>query len=99
MFSAVLPPNSPNFSEGGADDEWFRYFGHASLVSASSYHAGGVNVSFVDGTVHFITETIDSQTPGLYPPGQLLSSYTGQSMFGVWGALGSINGGESAVLP
>jgi prepilin-type processing-associated H-X9-DG protein len=99
MFSAVLPPNSPNFTEGGYSDYWFRHFGHASLVSASSYHAGGANASFADGTVHFITEAIDSQTPELYPPGQPLSSYTGQSMFGAWGALGSINGGESAVLP
>jgi prepilin-type processing-associated H-X9-DG protein len=105
MFTAVLPPNSPNCSQtrsGGI------FQGSPSaLVSASSRHSGGVNVSLTDGSVHFVTETIDSQTPGLYPPVKptaytgtdYLYDYDGQSMFGVWGALGSINGSEAVAMP
>jgi prepilin-type processing-associated H-X9-DG protein len=61
------------------------------LNSASSQHTGGVNAALADGSVQFISETIDCGT---------LTSTTvpvrgGISPFGVWGAYGSINGGES----
>jgi prepilin-type processing-associated H-X9-DG protein len=35
-----------------------------TLVSASSYHAGGVNVGFLDGSVHFIKDSVSFQTWG-----------------------------------
>lgn len=33
---------------------------YIELASLSSFHPGGVNVAFVDGSVHFIKDTIDS---------------------------------------
>jgi prepilin-type processing-associated H-X9-DG protein len=63
------------------------------MVAASSYHSGGVNVSLGDGSVRFISETIDSGT--ITATTTPVSS--GESPFGVWGALGSINGGEAKV--
>ncbi len=47
----------------------------------------------LDGSVHFISETIDSGdlTQGLVQ--------SGKSPYGVWGALGSRNGGESVAFP
>jgi prepilin-type N-terminal cleavage/methylation domain-containing protein/prepilin-type processing-associated H-X9-DG protein len=35
-----------------------------TLVGASSYHAGGVNVGFLDGSVHFIKDSVSFQTWG-----------------------------------
>ncbi|MDR1383333.1 MAG: DUF1559 domain-containing protein [Planctomycetaceae bacterium] len=84
-FSTILPPNSPSCS--GAE----LNYDARMMVSASSYHTGGVNVSLGDGSATFVSDTInagtltDTTTPVI----------SGISPFGVWGAMGSINGGES----
>ncbi len=87
-FSTILPPNSPSCSGGGLD------YDARMLVSASSYHTGGVNVSLGDGSVRFVSDTVDC--------GPMTDTTTcvmgGASPFGVWGAMGSINGGESKSL-
>ncbi|MDR1957776.1 MAG: DUF1559 domain-containing protein, partial [Planctomycetaceae bacterium] len=84
-FSTILPPNSPSCSGNALD------YDARMLVSASSYHTGGVNAALGDGSVTFVSDTVDS--------GTLTDSTTpvvsGTSPFGVWGAMGSINGGES----
>lgn len=85
-FCTILPPNSPSCFASGLD-----YAGRA-MISASSYHSGGVNVSLGDGSVRFVSETVDSGSKTATP----ISS--GQSPYGVWGAMGSINGGESKGL-
>jgi prepilin-type processing-associated H-X9-DG protein len=64
------------------------------MVSASSEHTGGVNVGLADGSVQFVSDTISSGT--LTDTTTPVSS--GTSPFGVWGAMGSINGGESVNL-
>jgi prepilin-type processing-associated H-X9-DG protein len=84
-FSTILPPNSPSCSGAGLD------YDARMMVAASSYHSGGVNASLADGSVRFFSETINF--------GNITATTTpvtgGESPFGVWGALGSINGGES----
>ena len=60
--------------------------------AAQSFHPGGVICGLGDGSVRFIAETINagnSFAPQPNPNGGGLSPY------GVWGALGSKNGGES----
>jgi prepilin-type N-terminal cleavage/methylation domain-containing protein/prepilin-type processing-associated H-X9-DG protein len=81
-FCTVLPPNSPNCESDGFGDKF-------GLPSATSYHDGGVNTLFGDGSVRFISNSIDH---GDLTKGQPSS---GPSPYGVWGALGTRNGGET----
>lgn len=93
FFQTVLPPNSPSCrTTGGANNPGQ---GHG-IASASSYHPGGLNVAMGDGSCHFISETVDccNQTYGSASTDK--EPMYGASPFGVWGALGSINGGEAA---
>jgi prepilin-type processing-associated H-X9-DG protein len=84
-FCTVLPPNTANCSNGNRET-WGVY-------SASSRHSGGVNIALFDGSVKFISDTISCISSGITTPKQVTS---GPSEFGVWGAMGSISGGESA---
>ncbi|QDV22728.1 DUF1559 domain-containing protein [Aureliella helgolandensis] len=81
-FNAILPPNSPSCLVGNINTR--------GVMTAQSWHTGGVNCVFGDGSVRFISETIDAGNAGA--PEQL----SGPSPYGVWGALGTINGGEVA---
>ncbi|MBR4752793.1 MAG: DUF1559 domain-containing protein [Thermoguttaceae bacterium] len=92
VFSTVLPPNSAScITSDGLSNPGYSQYGY---LSASSYHAGGVNGVYADGSVHFISDTIDCGT-NLGKTDWLYADPNGKSPFGVWGALGSINGGES----
>ncbi|MDR0338343.1 MAG: DUF1559 domain-containing protein [Planctomycetaceae bacterium] len=86
-FTTVLPPNSANCIFGTASA-----YPNAAMVSASSYHSGGVNAAYCDGSVSFISETIDAGSPS--------SAFRkeDESPYGVWGALGTADGGESKQL-
>lgn len=78
--STVLPPNSPSCSPG--DDNPSDDWG---IFSATSYHTGGVHVGMCDGSVRFVSENINCGNYGAGSP----------ASFGVWGALGTISGGET----
>jgi prepilin-type N-terminal cleavage/methylation domain-containing protein/prepilin-type processing-associated H-X9-DG protein len=79
-FNTILSPNSICCAQPGPT---------GSVMPPDSYHPGGVNALFGDGSVRFINDTIDA--------GNANSAYvtSGQSPFGVWGAMGSRSGGES----
>jgi len=80
----VLPPNGPSCCTGGGVGGNCR----SSLIAATSYHTGGVNILRVDGSVQFVTDSIDIGNSGLRAPN------SGASPYGVWGALGTKDGGE-----
>jgi prepilin-type processing-associated H-X9-DG protein len=84
-FNTVLPPNAPSCSNDGNHGDQ-RHM----IIPPASRHPGGVNVLFADGSVDFISETIDT--------GNLNAGYTqpdnGPSLYGPWGAMGSKAGGD-----
>ena len=87
-FTTVLPPNSPSCvsSENNGN------YSGSGVYSASSSHPGGANGVMTDGSVRFISEAIDT--------GNLTYSEVnaGPSPYGVWGAMGSKDGGEGNVV-
>ena len=90
----ILPPNSPSCTStpDGVNP---------SIISATSYHAGGVNACMGDASVRFISDTIECGNSAVWTLGNSRSdnkARTGESPYGIWGALGSINGGESKSL-
>ncbi len=89
-FFAILPPNGPTCGNGGQPDS-----GRA-FITASSYHPGGVYVVMCDGSIRFVSDTIDvgDQSVGVPTgiPGTMCEVFSGESPWGIWGALGSING-------
>ena len=92
-FSANLPPNSLTCSFGRSS------FGSV-IGGVSSFHPGGANTAMMDGSVRFVRDEIDTGDV-FVPESRLLDTnqaVEGNSTYGVWGALGSINGGESASL-
>jgi prepilin-type processing-associated H-X9-DG protein len=100
QFFPILPPNSPHCVQGTNTNESERW----NLVSASSFHSGGVNVAMGDGAVKFVSETI--QTQNLDKHGKNMDptianprNYGGPAFYGIWSELGTRNGGEKASLP
>lgn len=90
-FSTIMPPNGPSCTGTGEDFT-------SSAIAASSNHSGGVIVGLADGSVRFISETVESVTSG-HTLGTGSITTSGKSNLGVWGALGSVSGGESVSPP
>ncbi|MFH5806522.1 DUF1559 domain-containing protein [Alienimonas sp. DA493] len=83
-FNTILSPNGPSCSHDGSP--W-----NDSIMSAGSYHTGIVQAVMVDGSVRSISETINSKTQGMSEA----AVTRGRSPYGVWGALGTRDGGET----
>ena len=103
LFMCV-PPNRPSCSNGGSIESG------GLLVTASSNHTGGVNVVMCDGSVQFVSDTVEAGEQGTYSPwtnindggngGNPAIGTAGSepSHYGVWGAAGTRNGSESKSL-
>ena len=92
LTGTIMPPNTAacRSTAQGSDADSYH------LVGPTSKHTGGVNGGLMDGSVRFFPDSVNARSSGVTFPYTLKP--TGQSPFGVWGALGSINGGESTTL-
>jgi prepilin-type N-terminal cleavage/methylation domain-containing protein/prepilin-type processing-associated H-X9-DG protein len=93
-FFTILPPNAPTCVSSTSLQ--------SASSNASSFHVGGVNVSFCDGSVRFVDNSIYAGDPNQTPPQPSNSdcrTYKGQSLWGVWGAMGTIGRGENFTMP
>lgn len=90
----MLPPNGP--SCGNSGESW-------AMITASSNHPAGVQVAFGDGSVRFMSDTVDAGNPAISAidvhPGNRPQDYSGPSLYGVWGSLASAAGGEVVQIP
>ncbi|EAQ80382.1 hypothetical protein DSM3645_11072 [Blastopirellula marina DSM 3645] len=57
LFHPVMPPNT--ISIPGYNTDWFRCSEADGAVTASSEHPGGVQMSMIDGSARFVSDTID----------------------------------------
>jgi len=99
-FLTVLPPNSLSCTSQGTSDH-MEY--SSGMYNAASNHTGGVNLALADGSVQFVSDTVNATSS--LPDGDAarISAFMGESAsgrtpFGVWGAMGSINGGETVTM-
>jgi prepilin-type processing-associated H-X9-DG protein len=91
-FHAIMPPNAPSCVK--YSDEQYR----VGFPAATSYHSGGVNCGLLDGSVRFVPDNVDTNGLGGADGIRTGTYLQGESLLGVWGALGTPNGGESKTL-
>ncbi len=92
-MTTILPPNSAScfIAEGG-----ISYHLTNGIWSAGSEHTGGIQVALADGSVRFISDSIDSGNLSVVAPA---ANGGGLSPYGVWGAMGTKSAGEVASIP
>ncbi|MGL4595598.1 MAG: DUF1559 domain-containing protein [Thermoguttaceae bacterium] len=101
-FSTIHQPNSG--SGAVASSEVGAATTNLLAITPSSNHSGVVLVALGDGSVRSISDTIDNSGANgraLAAPVDAVNKLakSGKSVFGVWGALGTKNGGESVAAP
>jgi len=85
-FTTNTPPNTASCFNTGTGNHWF-----SGMWNSSSSHTGGVQVALMDGSCRFISENIDAGNQAATLPSNTTG---GVSPYGVWGALGTRDGGE-----
>jgi prepilin-type N-terminal cleavage/methylation domain-containing protein/prepilin-type processing-associated H-X9-DG protein len=94
QFFMAAGPNTLRCGQNG--ETW-------TPIVASSFHPAGANVAMCDGSTRFVNDSVDAGDPsvGQTNPANTGSpqSYSGTSIRGVWGAMGSMRGNETVALP
>ena len=97
-YTAFYTNAAPNTPRCVQDYDWAAY-----INPVSSYHPGGALVAMCDASVRFVTNDInagDPTQPQVNNAGTTSAAwtYTGRSIRGVWGAMGTIRGREAVTL-
>ena len=95
-LNAAMPPNHGSFRNNSTGITGGTY----CMITPSSNHTGGVNAGLMDGSVSFVSETIDFNPTADYPTHVTATNQASgvASPFGVWGALATKANGESKSL-
>lgn len=99
LFAAMAPPNAERELPTGLPGSWSDLTKFATLSTAGSNHESGVYVLFGDGSVHFMSDDIDtwpinSQTLGPVGAGRAVSGeWTNLPPPGVWQRLAARSDG------
>lgn len=89
-FSTIVQPNGPSCVDTAQNGN----VNGRVLNAASSYHSGGVNCAMWDGSVLFISDSVNTASSSATPT----VTEMGESQYGIWGAMGTVNCGESKTL-
>jgi prepilin-type N-terminal cleavage/methylation domain-containing protein len=81
--TTVVGPNRPSCTDPRNSDQ------NDGVMDPTSWHTGGAHALMGDGAVRFISDNINTGNVSLP------TVTSGPSPYGVWGALGSITGGET----
>jgi len=92
-FNTVLGPNRAScFGDNNAAAD-----SGTVILPASSMHTGGVNIVTLDGAVRFVSDSVDTGNTSAIAQ-TATQAPSGVSLYGVWGAMGTLDGGEVAQL-
>ena len=105
----AVPPNGASCTAANPTNA--GAVGVLAYITPSSRHTGGCHVMMGDGTVRFVNESLNTATSTTITPNltqttnsdleamnnQVYSggTFTGQSPYGIWGAIGTMGGGET----
>ncbi|MDD3470244.1 MAG: DUF1559 domain-containing protein [Thermoguttaceae bacterium] len=95
-FMTVIAPNGPSCADSGDPGS------DTALITATSNHSGGVNVLMGDCAVKFVSDSINTGDLSIQVAAKKRldnGNYSGPSPYGVWGAMGSMNGSETVAMP
>ena len=84
-FNTILAPNGPTCTDSC----------DGGILTARSWHNGGVNAAMADGAVRFISDNIDA---GSRTGTHKTTNAQGDSSYGVWGRLGCRGDGRQVSL-
>ena len=85
-FMTIRPPNGYNVCRGE---------GNFGIYSAASRHQGGCHILLGDGSVRFITESIEAGDQNVIAFGDANQQRGKKSPYGLWGALGTRDSNET----
>ena len=60
-YTHVMPPNGTSCANP-SDASWLSFIGPSGAAPPTSFHSGGVNMAFSDGSVRFVKDSVNIQT-------------------------------------